>query len=1563
MALEAGDRLAGRYQILEPLGVGGMGTVFLALDEPTATRCALKVLASDEPSSLEAFRNEFAMLGRVTHAHLTRVVDFGSEQVRGALNHYYVAEWVDGLTLAEHARRASFEHGLAAWLDALEGLAALHAVGIRHGDFTPRNVLVRRTGGGVLIDLGCARPFGKVEVLCGTPGYVAPELLAGGQGDARSDLYAAGVSLREIIGLARSKPDAKPERLLSRLLADDARDRPTDVAEVLEHFGRQARRSALAAQPLKLLEREREIELFERWLRALVQGESGARVLSVCGARGLGATRLTREFVWRAALQVRTLRAGAVEPNPVSRLVDEIGRGPAPSAGARGLLALGAALGALAAPLLLVVEDHDRLESKESELLTALVRLLDERGRAALLVSGRTALPGGESITLAPLSLAAVGKWCGDGLSQRQVRELYEQSQGRPAELERLSARARGNSAPSEAVRRPPAYGKDARELLATIAALGGSVDVRAWQLSWRSLEPLVDAGLLMRDGGRVELVDAETGLEPGSEELLEAHRRVARTITLHNPSKLEPHARDALAVHHLALAQDLPAAEALFVASGASFHDDARAVRRALSPLWQMTKRASIAVSAAELLLQAGDLREAIAAAARSRRLSPTPDGRARALSIVATALLRLGRAARAERLVTRALEGTVAETERAALHECLARARLQRGDYQGAQQAASRGLDSTSDGAQRGLLHEVLGVALTYLGESEKAQVELHQALSALGESARVRDRCRVLSHRAIASFRAGRLDSAIADHARALSLAELHGLDDLLPVTELNLGTAEHQAGQLGAALSSYERGLLRARAVGRESTELTLLYNLANLYAELGAFERSRGALERLERRADAARLDHFAPAIALVRAEIELAGGNATSATRELDRAERRLQSRGPSRELVEVGLRRIDVALLRGDAASAARLIAALGPGAEQHDDLALALLLARGRLAIRNADPAARELLTQALGRAQSAGLRLLEAEIETERVRASAALHDAAAVADHTARARRLWDRLALDLPQAMLELFWRHPKRAALSAFTQAIPLPSAAGAEPEPLRRLLSLNRRLNSSLSVERVLDYALAAATELTGAERGFLVLRRGDGWSVHGDAPDAPDGPSRSIVERALEREEPVLTTDAEADSRFAEQRSVLALRLKSVLCVPIVAPGGTLGALYMDNRVQRGRFSSRERDLLLAFADQVAIALANARLHGELERQKEELEQQKRAIERLSRGQAREIERLQKEVEHTRQSLELRYDYSQIAGRSAAMRSALERLDRVIDSSVSVLIQGESGTGKELAARAIHFNGPRKAGAFVGINCAALPENLLESELFGHVRGAFTGADRDKLGLMQAADGGTLFLDELGEMPLSTQAKLLRVLQEREVRPLGATKAVALDLRLVCATHRDLSVEVEAGRFREDLYYRVAVVQVRMPPLRERIEDLPDLCQSILNKIGREGGRKPPELGSDALRLLATQRWPGNVRELENALTRASVLCSGERITAADLDLGEKVRPGRSSASRREFEADERERILHALRGARWNVSIVSRVLGIPRNTLYRKLARYHLVRERKG
>jgi len=301
-------------------------------------------------------------------------------------------------------------------------------------------------------------------------------------------------------------------------------------------------------------------------------------------------------------------------------------------------------------------------------------------------------------------------------------------------------------------------------------------------------------------------------------------------------------------------------------------------------------------------------------------------------------------------------------------------------------------------------------------------------------------------------------------------------------------------------------------------------------------------------------------------------------------------------------------------------------------------------------------------------------------------------------------------------------------------------------------------------------------------------------------------------------------------------------------------------------------------------------------------------------------------------------------------------ILAESRAMRAVMQLIDRAAFSDTPVLLVGESGTGKELLARALHAKSPRTSGPFLAVNCSAIPEALLESELFGHRRGAFTDARDDQMGLFQLARGGTVFLDEIGDMAPPLQGKLLRVLQEKEVQPLGSPAPVPTDVRIVAATHRDLPVLVAEGRFREDLLYRVNVIEVRVPPLRERPDDLDPLVRHLLDKHGPKVGRRDCTVSDDVMAVLRRHSWPGNVRELENVIERALVLGTGPRITLADLPDSVKERPTSSAVPGSRRLADvEREHIVHTLRSVAGNKAAAARVLGLNRKTLYRKLTHH--------
>jgi DNA-binding NtrC family response regulator len=323
-----------------------------------------------------------------------------------------------------------------------------------------------------------------------------------------------------------------------------------------------------------------------------------------------------------------------------------------------------------------------------------------------------------------------------------------------------------------------------------------------------------------------------------------------------------------------------------------------------------------------------------------------------------------------------------------------------------------------------------------------------------------------------------------------------------------------------------------------------------------------------------------------------------------------------------------------------------------------------------------------------------------------------------------------------------------------------------------------------------------------------------------------------------------------------------------------------------------------------------------------------------------------------------LRREVSRLRREIHKEYSFHQILGKSKAIQAVFDLIRRVADSPTNVLITGESGTGKELVAKAIHYNSDRKDAPFVPVNCAAIPEPLLESELFGHMRGAFTDAKMDKRGLFEEAQKGTLFLDEISELPVMLQAKILRAIQEKEIRRVGANKPIAVDVRIIAATNLNLSEEVKAKRFRDDLYYRLNVIELKLPPLRERREDIPLLVDAFLKKCGASRGKEVKAVSESALAMLMDYGWPGNVRELENIIERAVTLTRGDKIIPEDLpptiqgsrgdrrvldDAAERTLP---------LEAVEKEYILKILEKMGGNKYQAAHALGIDRKTLYRKL-----------
>ena len=463
----------------------------------------------------------------------------------------------------------------------------------------------------------------------------------------------------------------------------------------------------------------------------------------------------------------------------------------------------------------------------------------------------------------------------------------------------------------------------------------------------------------------------------------------------------------------------------------------------------------------------------------------------------------------------------------------------------------------------------------------------------------------------------------------------------------------------------------------------------------------------------------------------------------------------------------------------------------------------------------------------------------------------------------------------------------------------------------------------------------------------------------------------------SRTIANRVMATGVPELTTNAQEDDRFRDLQSVADLRLRSVLCIPIRVQNEIGGVLYVDNRLQQQVFQEREKALMLSLADHAGTAILTARNVEQLRGKQAELQQALDRVDQLNaalKGQLQEktseLSQIREEISAQSLGLRSKYDYKQIVGQGRAMRSVFALLDKYIEAEDPVLVTGDSGTGKELVARAIHAHSKRRDMAFVSENCAALPEALLESELFGYVRGAFTGATANKKGLLESASGGVLFLDEIGDMPLDLQKKLLRVLQEGEVRPLGSRDTIKVDVRLICATNRNLEQMVRDGEFREDLYYRLAVLPVHLPPLRDRKEDIPPLVKRFLGDLQRETQTRV-RISPDAMERIVAYGWPGNVRELQNEIRRAAILCDG---IILEVHLSQHVREGRRGPGTpmqddgtvpqergttlpdmvRELEIRE---IQKAFDRAQANKSRAAELLGLSRFALQRKLEKYAL------
>jgi Nif-specific regulatory protein len=505
--------------------------------------------------------------------------------------------------------------------------------------------------------------------------------------------------------------------------------------------------------------------------------------------------------------------------------------------------------------------------------------------------------------------------------------------------------------------------------------------------------------------------------------------------------------------------------------------------------------------------------------------------------------------------------------------------------------------------------------------------------------------------------------------------------------------------------------------------------------------------------------------------------------------------------------------------------------------------------------------------------------------------------------------------------------------------------------------------------INSTLNLQDVLTRVLDLAIRRLRAERGMILLLdpitnalrtrvvRNIKENAEGESKRSP----QSIVKEVIQSGQAVMSADARADHRFTESESVIAENILSILCVPLIIKDRIAGAIYVDHRQARHLFSQKDLNFLEAFGDQAAVAIENARLYEELEEART---------------------RLSLENDSLRREVLVEKHLDSVVGQSEAVAKIQFATRKAAAGHSTVLIRGESGTGKGLVARIIHNVSPRRNGPFIKFNCAALPETLAESELFGHEKGAFTGADRRKLGRFELANGGSIFLDEIGKMTLSMQAKLLRVVEDKEFERVGGTQTIKTDVKIIAATNLEIEKAIEGGSFREDLFYRLNIIPLMLPPLRERKDDIPLLAEHFIRKICKDLGVETKRLEPGVLDLFLRYNWPGNVRELEATLHRAIVMSNGETITRNDFyglfaDAG-VVLSGQPGApvmapsmlnpmiGKMDITSDvydevmasvDKQLIERALESSGGRIREAARRLGLARNTLKAKIQKYNI------
>lgn len=1586
--------IQGRYQLLRGI-YRGASSIYEVFDIKANQKRALKFLGASDSIAIE---NEYSILSRLKHPNLIRVYSLEllseafhfEDETFPARTAFMVVEWIDAIAPADVLKTlddSEKEKWLYRFCDQLaDVLGALHRLGLTHGDIKPDNILVDGDRI-VLIDLGLSF-YGPSYEVHGTIDYMAPEVLFA-KAKTQADLYALGASLYQLIMgdppyqdadnepifailhqplLPINKKWVRPElkAIIERLLVKDPihRTRSTEVlrAEIAHAQGDYQKASGLSLRPSVIepsfVGREHELQIIKDTLEH-------RKMVSVVGPKGCGKHALVEEFLRRE--QIR-----AVSEQNNLEIITAISS-DYPDANLDDQAANIISIWDHDEDQKLIVLDlkhplHQRILAfllKENQLHRVIAIAECELSDSSLLTLQLTPLNREDARTLVSLVL-------GD-ISKSLIEEIYQKSGGFPETLILLChiyANDGGRELSDWIKDRVDSLDEDMRRLICILALSDAELTHEQLFSCWardsqddktryyKTLAELYRKRLLKPSACPAFIIDsiAHHILAQFSTEY---RRSLARkTIEWLREDKDDFAETDALVLR------------AKFVLA----IDDKKEITQSdISDLWhaavvsatryQMERAKAFFARAevlseldlnqydeyiehyAHVLFRLGDYRAVIKitkakyAGKKWRHL----------------AFMRLGEYEEALLLLDDSDEEDWVTIVQIATVE------IKRGNYRRAQRLLKPCWVKLLENHRRPgwmELFESLGLSSYYLGAFQEANDYLEQGLKWVDSNEKA-IRSRLYGVLGMVAFASNRFEAAkdYYQHALegALSICDMHAASTY----QANLGSTSFELGLYSDALFILEQAKMQLKRFSRNTEAAMACLNLAGLFIELGDTDRALSISEEAQSIVEKTSFSLIDAYAALYRAEI-FQHNDLDLASSEIKKAIDIFSESKMAQDLMRAQYLSLAIDILSpSDSNSPAKLEEIAKNGLDEYvedellyvwSELAIVRQKSDLRLKLRFADQCNRLEARGAIHRLAKLSLKFARylALVEKNYRAASPAVF--------------IWEKLMSDAPKAyqhkMREKADYQDAKGWQKLIDQQIAPQRSESSAAEKLRRLLQINKRLNSEQRLGPLLELILDTVIELLNAERGFILLiddqRQFRIEAARNIAKESLKGEelalSRSIAERAAKEDQAIISYDAGDDMRFKSALSVTSLKLRSVLALPLRVKGKIVGTVYVDHRLSSGVFNEEDIAIVSDLADQAAIAIENARLVEENKNREEK-------ILKLNRALTQELEDKEAKLTVANEALRAqksRYLYSEIIGESKAMQELFHLMDRIASTDLPVVIYGESGTGKELVARAIHQHGKRKKRAFVSENCGAIPETLLESILFGHIKGAFTGADRDKKGLFEIADGGTLFLDEVGEMSSAMQTKLLRVLQDGQIRRVGGGKVLSVDVRVLAATNKNLSELVEEGRFREDLYFRLKVIELKLPSLRERRDDIPILAEAFLKKYSDRKQVFEPS----TLHVMMNYDWPGNVRELENEIMRLAALAPVE-ITPSDLNLTTlhaKTQVGdiTKGSLKEQVNALERQLIEEALSHTSNNHSQAAKILGVSRFGLLKKLKR---------